>query len=121
MSLRRSKLPKNLAVAGVVIPIIFAAMWKYIYAHNLFPMRQVTPNYWSAPPIYWFLKDLTLALCPGEFIEIVTMDWTGFWGIFIMWLIAVALNSLLYYWLGRGIVALRERFGNRGAAEGGDD
>lgn len=118
MLVRTSRLPRRLAIAGVIIPVAFAAMWWYVGKYNVFheptTWQQVRKmGSYSEPPMRAFLEDATLALCPGEFLEIVAMDWTGFREVLCIWLLAVGVNGVLYYWLGRGIVAFRERVRRR--------
>ena len=114
MSVTTSKLPRRLAIAGVAIPAAFAAMWWFVGKYNVFheptTWQQVREmGSYSEPLMRSFLEDVTLALCPGEFLEIVAMDWSGFWGLLFIWIVAAVINGVLYYWLGRGIVALMKR------------
>ena len=110
MATKSSTLPRRLAVVGVVITFALMTIGALVNAYNLFPARRVTANYWSAPSIYWFLQDVTLALCPGALLEAACMDCSGYAIPLLIGCVAAAINGVLYYWLGRGIVAVRERF-----------
>jgi len=113
MYMGTSRLPRRLAIVGVVITFVLMAMWWCIVTYNLFPPRQVTPNYWEAPPVYWYIRGMIFVLCPGELLGIICMDCPGYAMPLFIWTVAAAINGVLYYWLGRGIVALMRRVRRR--------
>ena len=93
-----------LAVAGVVITVALAQMWWIV--NTLDPL----------PAAYWFLLCVTFLLCPPELpMSFAAMDISAR-GQLVAWVVVAALNGVLYYGLGRGIVALRKR--RRSAASG---
>ena len=98
MPMIASKLPRRLAVVGVVITFALAAMWWVLNAHNLLAGASS------------FLEGMTFIVCPPELpLGFMAMD-MGLPMQLVNWALAAAINGALYYWLGWGIVALRERF-----------
>ncbi len=95
MSARTSKLPGTLAIIGVAVPFVLEATWRWVEAHGL----------WAT--YYPSLLTVTLVLWPGNILGFVVEDFPGVAWSLIAWLIGVASKGLLYFWLGRGIVALR--------------
>ncbi len=94
----RSTLPRRLAALGIAVTFALAGVWWFINTHNLFA------------GVSSFLEDVTFVLCPPEFpLGFIAMDMSAR-GQLVAWIIAAGMNGALYYWLGRGIVALRERF-----------
>jgi hypothetical protein len=63
---------------------------------------------YTAPPLYWFLEDATVVLCPGLLLGFFTMD-MGTGANLVMWAIAVTINGVVYYWLGLVIRAIARR------------
>ena len=114
MPMITSKLPRRLAVVGVAVGLgLLAASW-YIGKYN--PLH--LPTTWEqwrkmgeppAPVLLSLLQDAAVALCPGLLLGFFTED-MGATANLVMWAVGAALNGVLYYWLGRGIVAVRERF-----------
>ena len=90
MTVTTSKLPRWLAVAGVAVALGLSAVW-------------------SAGGYSSFLVGLTLVLCPGSVLGFLAED-MGWRVQLVTWVVEVAINGVLYYVLGRGIVALQERF-----------
>lgn len=90
MHVRTSKLPRALAIVGVAVPFAIEAMWRWVNAHGL----------WAT--YYPSLLTVTLVLWPGNILGFVVEDFPG-----------VASNGLLYYWLGRGIVAFMDKVRRR--------
>lgn len=101
MSAKTSKLPRGLAIVGVAIPFAVEAMWRWVGAHGL----------WAT--YYPSLLTVTLVLWPGNILGFVVEDFPGAAWSLIALVIGVASNGLLYYWLGRGIVALMDRVRHR--------
>lgn len=110
MPVTASRLPRRLGAVGIVVTVALAGMWWFIGAFNLLAERQVSPNHWEPSRFLWFVEDMTFALCPPELpLGFAAMDMSAR-GQLVAWCVAAALNGVLYYWLGRGIVALRKRF-----------
>jgi hypothetical protein len=112
MTLTTSRVPRRLAVIGIVIGFGLMAIWWYIDKYDPFHLptwqqAQSMGNF-SAPPLLKFLQDLTLALCPGSFLHVVTMD-MGNAMTYLTWAVASLLNGPLYYAIGLIIAALMKR------------
>ena len=91
MAASTSKLPRILATVGVGVALGLSGIW------------------WFASAYSPFLVDTTFVLCPGSALGFLSEDMG--WRIQLVTLIVeVAINGVLYYWLGWGIVALGERF-----------
>jgi hypothetical protein len=90
------------------------AVWWYIDKYDPFhlpTLEQVrTMGNYSAPPLYWFVKDLMFALCPGLFLQVFMIDASPA-VIWFMWVLAVLLNGPIYYCLGLVLVALMKWLG----------
>jgi hypothetical protein len=109
-----SKLPRRLAVIGIATGVGLMAMWWYIDKFDPFHLptseqAQTMGNY-SAPPLYWFLKDLMFVLCPGLFLQVFTID-MGTVVTWFMWGLAALLNGPIYYAAGLILAALMKRVG----------
>lgn len=113
MSATNSKLPKRLAILGVAIPVALVVVWWYINAYDPFHLRALyeahrTTGY-AEPVGLKFFEDMNFVLCPPIFpLGFAAMDMSTA-GQLTAWAIAAALNGLLYYWFGRGIVVLMDR------------
>lgn len=113
MSARTSKLPKRLAIVGVAIPVALVVMWWYINTYDPFHLRALyeahrTTGY-SEPAGLKLFEDMNFVLCPPIFpLGFAAMDMSTA-GQLVAWALAACLNGVLYYWLGRGIVALMNR------------
>jgi len=107
-----SKLPRRLAVVGIAIGLALMVVWWYVTKYNPFHLPSLeqaeTMGNYSAPRLYWLLKDTMFALCPGLFLHVFTMEASGSvtW---LMWVPAVLLNGPIYYLVGRLLVAQTAR------------
>lgn len=107
-----------LAIAGVVVGLGLLAASLYIAKYNPFHLPTTLEQAremgsYSEPAMLSFLQDASVVLCPGLVLELPLSDAAGYrWQLFI-WVLAAAINGVLYYWLGRGIVAVRARFRHR--------
>ncbi|MGA9545747.1 MAG: hypothetical protein WBQ85_19395 [Candidatus Sulfotelmatobacter sp.] len=104
-----AKLPRRLAITGIVIAIGLFTFWLCANRYNLFhlPTAEEAVNMhanYNAPPIFWALRRATVLLCPGLVLGIVTMD-MGAGANLVMWSVAIIVNGAIYYCLG---LALRE-------------
>ncbi len=82
--------------------------YKYNFFHLPTSAEAETMGNYSAPPLYRFLEDVMFALCPGLFLQVLTMDTGDAVGAF-MWVLAALLNGPIYYCLGLIIVAVMKR------------
>jgi hypothetical protein len=112
MALSKSRLPRKLAVIGIVIGFSLQGAWWYVYKYDPFhlPTLQQAQNMgnFSAPPLMTALEDLTFVLCPGSLLHVFTMD-MGETITSLTWTVAALLNGALYYAIGLGAVALVRR------------
>ena len=111
----KSKLPKILAIVGIAIGFAsMAAQW-YILTYNPFHLPSanatLSRNY-TEPMIASLVDDVIFGSTPGTFL-IFGFEGTAAW---FAWGLAALLNGFIYYWIGRGIVALTRR--REGSADG---
>jgi len=106
MASTSSKIPRILAVVGVVIGFVLMAVWWYVYKYD--PFHLPTTGSFSEPMPLKVLEYLTSILCPGSLLQILTMD-TGVAMACLMWIIAALINGPLYYAIGLIIAALMKR------------
>jgi uncharacterized membrane protein len=108
------RLPRRLAVAGIVIGLGLLTFWLCANNYNLFHLptaeqaSKMHANY-KAPPIFWALRKATVWLCPGLVLGIVTMD-MGTGANVIMWSIAIIINGALYYCFGLALRAIANKW-----------
>jgi hypothetical protein len=108
------RLPRRLAIAGIVIGIGLLTFWLCADKYNLFHLptaeqaSKMHANY-KAPTIFWTVKKATVWLCPGLVLGIVTMDMAQNANL-IMWLIAIVINGAIYYCLGLAIRAVASKW-----------
>ncbi len=108
------KLARRFAAAGVVVGIVFLAMYSFDYKYNPFHMptssqTDTLPGPYSAPPLYSFLEKVMFVLVPGLWLQVLTID-TGDRVAWVMWFFAVLLNAPIYYFLGLASSAVWKRF-----------
>jgi len=109
-----SRVPRTLAFAGIAIGFAFMVMWWYIVTYDPFHLPTAeAPSSYSAPALYWLLKDSIFVLCPGEIMGVFCMDCTGYTVPLLIWTVAALLNGPIYYCLGLLIVNVTNRL--RGA------
>jgi hypothetical protein len=107
MALYRSKLPRRFAVIGIAIGFALFVMWWSIITYNLFHFpAPETPGNYSAPWLFWFLRDSMFILCPPLVLEVVAFGGTGYAVPLFIWAVAALINGALYYCLGLAIDAL---------------
>ena len=83
--------------------------YKYNFFHLPTSAEAQSMGNYSAPPLYWFLEDLMFALCPGLFLQVLTIGTGDALGAF-MWVLAALLNGPIYYCVGLILVAVMKRF-----------
>jgi len=112
MTRSTSKVPRTLAVIGIVIGFGLMMIWWYADRYDPFHLptwqqAQGMGNF-SPPLLLTVLEDLTFVLCPGSFLHMFTMDW-GNSMTYLTWMVAALLNGPLYYVIGLVIVAVMKR------------
>jgi hypothetical protein len=112
MALTTSRVPRRLAVIGIVIGFGLMMTWWYVDKYDPFRLptwqQAQTMGNFSAPPLLKFLEDLTFALCPGSYLHLFTMD-MGNVMTYLTWIVAALLNGPLYYAIGLVITAFMKR------------
>lgn len=96
-----SKLPRRLAIAGLVVGIGFMAMWWCIYKYN--------PSYLPSP---YFLQNLTCDLFPLLWLTALTAGGTAAVN-YTIWILAILLDCVILYFIGVAINAMRLRISAR--------
>jgi hypothetical protein len=108
------KLPRRFAVFGIAIGFGLMVMWWYIGEYNPFHLptseQARTMGNYSAPSLYWLLKDLMFVLCPGLLIQVFTIGTSDRFA-WIMWVLSALINGLIYYAVGLILAALIKRWG----------
>jgi hypothetical protein len=99
-------LPKKFAITGIVIGIICFFTYWYIYMFNpfclpVYGMSEVPLNY-SAPLLYRIIDKIIYILCPGQILHFFSMGASNLVE-YIIWLLGVLINGLLYYGIGLAV------------------
>jgi hypothetical protein len=112
MSVTTSRIPRRLAILGIVIGFGLMSAWWYVDTYDPFHLptwqQAQAMGSFSAPPLLKFLTDITFVLCPGALLHIYTMD-TGSLMTYITWTAAAMLNGPLYYAVGLAGSALMRK------------
>jgi hypothetical protein len=73
-----SRLPRRLAVIGIIVGFGFMAASWYVYKYNPFHLPTVEQaekmGSFSEPVLSRLFDDLTFVFCPGSFLFFFTMD-----------------------------------------------
>ena len=105
----QSKLPRRLAVVGIVVGFAFMGIWWYIDKYDPFRLptwqQAQTMGNFSAPPWLRLIENLTFVLCPGSFLHLLTMD-MGDSMTRLTWVLAALINGLIYFAVGVILAAL---------------
>jgi hypothetical protein len=103
------KLPRRLAIIGIIVGFAFmAASW---YAYKFDPFHLPTAEQaqkmgsFSEPMLLRLFDDLTFLLCPASLLFFFTMD-LGETANCIMWVVVAIINGPIYYGVGVIFVAL---------------
>ena len=104
-----SKLPRRLAVAGILIGFAFMAVYWLDYKYNFSHLptsaeTQVHPGL-QAPAWYLVADKLMVILCPGLLLQSVPVD-GGVWFALVLWVLAALFNGPVYYLVGRFFIAI---------------
>lgn len=108
------KLPRRLAIAGILVGMGLMVFWECDYKYNFFHLPTAEEasrlqSSYTAPPAYRFLEKATFVLCPGVFLGFVTMD-MGEVANLIMWLVTTVINGAVYYCVGLFLRAVGRRW-----------
>lgn len=109
-----SKLPRRLAVVGVLVGFSLYAMSWYIYKFNPFHVPIFKPRtliiFYRYPPLYHLLmKYLPIIFCPAIFpLEFMTLD-RGPAPDSVAWVAAALINAPIYYCVGLVVDAVWRR------------
>jgi hypothetical protein len=108
------RLPRRLAIAGIIIGLGLFSFWLCVDKYNLFHLptsEQVSKMHasYKAPPIFWAVREATMWFCPGLVLGILTMD-LGPGANLIMWSIAIIINGALYYCLGLALRSIASKW-----------
>jgi hypothetical protein len=93
-----SKLPRRLALVGVLVGFTFMALYWLDYTYNPFHLP-------PPPPIYRFLEKAMFVLCPGLLLQIFTIGVDRL--AWVMWVLAALLNGPIYYLVGLLFVTMK--------------
>jgi len=103
-----SRLPRRLALAGIVLGFVLMALYWYDYEYNPlhFPTSAAADKLAKFPahPVYDLAEKAMFILCPGLFLQVFTIG-TGDAVALIMWVLAALLNGPIYYLVGLLIAA----------------
>lgn len=106
--MRKPRLPKMLAIVGIVIGFASMAAEWCILTYNPFHLPSanatLSRNY-TEPMIASLVDGIIYGSTPGTFL-IFGFDGSAAW---FAWGLAALLNGFIYYWIGRGIAALTGR------------
>jgi hypothetical protein len=112
VSLVVSKVPRRLAVIGIIVGLVFMATSWYVYKFNPFHLptaEQVKGmGSFSEPALSRLFDDMTFVFCPGSFLFFFTMDMSDTAN-YIMWVIVALINGPIYYCVGLILAALMRR------------
>ena len=96
-----SKLPRRLAIAGLVVGVAFRVLWWCIYIYN--------PSYLPSP---YFLQNLTCDLFPLLWLTILTSHGTAAVN-YTIWILAILFDCVILYFIGVAINTIRLRISAR--------
>ena len=76
-----SKLPRRLAIVGIILGFGGMALWWYLITFNPFHLptwqqAQTMGNY-SAPRLYWITEDAVFVLCPASLLFFASIGVEG--------------------------------------------
>ena len=112
MPLIASRLPRRLAVIGIIVGFGFMATSWYVYKYDPFhlPTWQEAEKIgsFSKPPLLNLFEDLTFFFCPGSFLFFFTMDMSDTAN-YVMWVVVALINGPVYYCVGLILAALMKR------------
>lgn len=112
MPLIASRLPRRLAIIGIIVGFGFMATSWYVYKYNPFhlPTEQQAEKMgnFSEPPALRLFDDLTFVFCPGSFLFFFTMD-MGDATNYVMWVVVALINGPVYYCVGLIFAAYMRR------------
>ncbi|MGA7080963.1 MAG: hypothetical protein WBQ43_13655 [Terriglobales bacterium] len=104
-----SKLPRRFALAGIVLGFALMALYWYDYKYNPFhfPTSEAADKLTSFPPhpVYHLAEKGMYVLCPGLFLQVLTIGTSDRLG-WAMWVLAAFLNGPIYYLLGLLFMAI---------------
>jgi hypothetical protein len=104
-----SKLPRRLAVIGIIVGFAFMTASSYVDKYNPFHLPTVAQaermGSFSEPALERLFDDLTFALCPGSVLFFFSMDLRDAASYF-MWVVVALINGPIYYCLGLIFVTL---------------
>lgn len=109
----KSKLPRTLAIGGLVVGFLLMAMWWYIDTYNPFHLPTVEqvhsiPTGYSPPVLYRFLENLVFTLLPALWLSVFTIHAPAVVN-YSIWAFAVLVDGAILYCAGLLINAIRAR------------
>jgi hypothetical protein len=107
-----SKLPRRLAVSGILIGFAFMAVYwldyKYNFSHIPTSAETQVHSGLQAPAWYIVADKLMVILCPGLLLQTIPVD-GGISFALVLWVLAALLNGPIYYCIGLILVSLIKR------------
>jgi hypothetical protein len=103
------KLPRRLAIIGIIVGFGFMTASWYVYKYNPFhfPTAEQAEKIgnFSQPRQSRVFDDLTFVFCPGSFLFFFTMDMSDTAN-YLMWVVVALVNGPVYYCVGLIFAAL---------------
>jgi hypothetical protein len=104
------KLPRRLAIIGIIVGFGFMAASWYVDKYNPFHLPTVEQagkmGSFSEPVLLSLFEDMTYVFCPASFpLFFVTMDMSDNAN-YITWVVVALINGPIYYCLGLMVAAL---------------
>jgi hypothetical protein len=108
--LRNSKLPRALAITGVVVGMTLMLVWWYVNTYDPFNLPTVeqvnkSPESYSTPWAYHALETITTFLCPASATNALAIHVPAAVSLGI-WIVAALINAPIYYGVGLVIEAI---------------
>lgn len=108
----KSKLPRRLAIVGLVVGFLLMAMWWYIDTYNPFHLPTVEQAQsmasYSAPRLYTFFENLVFAILPVLWLQVFTIHAPVVVN-YAIWVFAVVFDGAVLYCVGLLVNAVRFR------------
>jgi hypothetical protein len=100
----KSKLPRRLALVGLVVGFALMATWWYVDTYNPFHLPTVAQlqsmsTSYSPPRAYSFFEDMTFALLPAIWLSVFTIHAPAFVN-YSIWVFAVLIDGAILYCVG---------------------
>ena len=119
-TMTKSKLPRRLAIVGLVVGFLLMAMWWYIDTYNPFHLPTVEQAQsmasYSPPRLYTFFENLVFDVLPVLWLQVFTIHAPAVVN-YSIWVFAVLFDGAILYCVGLLVNAIKTRARRSGETE----